>query len=171
MKKIILSFILAMVTIASFGQSNETKLIERINYNKVMMDSCYKMSMDQTIKKSHRNKYKREYTAYKINYERFNKKYDKLYGVKNPINEAGKYLKRSAKYEAFSLGFITVGAVATIAITSSEGSDSNTAAIATGAALGTAGLSCYIASIINKHKAGKFLNNVKFTGTGVQITF
>ena len=171
MKKIILSLIFVMGSIVSFGQTNEAKLIEQVNYNKVMMDFCYKMANDVSIKKSERYGYNYKYNSYRRKYERFNKKYNRLYGVKNPINEAGRHLKKSATYEAFSLGLAISGVALTAAISSFDGSDSKNIGITTGMAFGIGSLSCYIASIVNKHKAGKLMNNIKFTGTGVQITF
>ena len=161
----------------------ETKLKALVDEEKELVDTCAARMYDETLSEENRMIWRKQYYEYLRSY---NKHYREYVKMKDPfladeytIPKAGFYLERSAKYQIAAL-CVGLGGGALMGILATSLSDENGTneinvkkplLIGTGLITGGVALGLYIASLIDKKKAGKILQNIQFTGNGLSYTF
>lgn len=158
----------------------ETKLKNRISEEKVLMDSCYKRMIDESLPEEERLKSRDLLKLYKDSYEQHLRKYDYLYNTDpNQLSKAGYYLGRSVNLKLAANCISIVGGLLTGLIVTSLIEEKDPDAIqskkilAIGTGVITAGVSygLSIASIIDIKRTSRIMQNIRFTGNGLSYTF
>ena len=172
MRKILLSLLLAFCSSMYFyaQEVDSSRLRENLEQNLMVMDSCYNMLQSGNLSARERENYYRLYHTSNVDYKKTLKQYKKLNG--SPINDAGRYMIKSSNLEIGALSAAGACAILTPVLATQINAKNNTAiATAVGVSTGATALGLYIASILNKRKAGKILSDVRFTGNGFVYSF
>lgn len=188
MKKFIFCVLLTFVGLISVNAqeiSDSLATVEILNI-KHLRDSC-RIVLNKSALHYGKGTYgaydknKKQYEYYRNKYKQYKKQYNNVISANYPLNDAGKYLKRSANCQIVSLCFVGVGAALIGGFSTIETDSRNyntlspegkTALITTtGIVFGGSALGFYIASLVNKHKSGKILQNIQFTGNGFKYNF
>lgn len=157
-----------------------TKLKALVDEEKELVDTCAARMYDETLSEENRMIWRKQYYEYLRSYNKHYREYAKM---KDPfladeytIPKAGYYLDRSTKYQIAALCVGIGGAALVVSgITTNNKSDGISLKLdlmtGIGIVAGAVSLGLYIASLVDKKKAGKIMQNIQITGNGLSYTF